>query len=148
MATSLRLGDHVDRLAPLDSALGVALRDPPPLIEGDMVAAVSSLVASTPPGITPLVFHTNAVNYLRSEQRLSLVEAITSASADRRVLWLSGEGAGVLPDLPTPADAIEMAGIPIVLSDLQHGARQSTLLGIAGVQGSWIDWRLPTTAGG
>lgn len=134
-------GDHPDRLALFDTAMEVARQDPPRLVQGDMVEMLPALVDAAPAAATPLVFHTSAVNYLRRRDRQRLVEAITAASAARRILWLSGEGPGVLPGLPTPPDAAEKVGIPVVLTELRNGEARSELLALAGVQGSWIEWR-------
>lgn len=132
--------DHPERLAQLDAAISVARHDPPDLVAGDMVDALPSVLAEIPDDVTPVVFHTNAVNYLDVEQRAALVERLRAASDDRRVLWLSGEAPNVLPDLPSPPDAMARFAVPMVLTELGDGAATSTLLALAGVHGGWLDW--------
>jgi hypothetical protein len=119
-----------ERLARLRAALALAQAEPEParVVKGDLNERVAELVAATPPGTTPVVFHTAVLCYLPPEAR----GRFTTAMRDLPCHWISNEAPGVLADVdarlpyPAPADRgvniLALDGEPVAFTG-PHGER-------------------------
>ncbi len=132
--------EHLSRLANFDAAVQIARADPPRVLEGDMVDTVPTALEMVPDEAAVCIFHTSAVNYLRRDRREALVATLLELSATRPILWVSGEGPGVIPGAPAPEGTLIRAAVPMVLSEVRDGAVEHRLLGIAGAHGAWLEW--------
>lgn len=85
--------EHDDRRARLRAAVGVARRDPPRLVAGDLVESLPALAAEAPRDATLVVFHSAVLAYVDAEARAAFQQLVTALPGH----WISNEGAGVLP---------------------------------------------------
>jgi hypothetical protein len=105
-------GQH-DRRDRLRAALGIARRDPPRVVSGDLNEVLPALAAEAPPDATLIVFHTAVLAYLAAEARDRFVDQV-------RVLpghWISNEGRSVLPMLRLPGPCPDDEGRFILAVD-------------------------------
>ncbi len=132
--------DHVERLRIFDAAVEIARRDPPQVIEGDMVDTLPIAFEMAPDDAMVCVYHTAAVNYLRRDRREALAESLLDLSKRRPILWVTGEGPGVVPGAPAPKGVLERVAVPLVISEVAQGSVEHHLLGITGAHGVWLEW--------
>ena len=64
--------DQPERRARLDAALEIAAAHPPPLIKGDALDLLPSVLAGIPDGLQPVVLHTAVAIYLTAAERAHL----------------------------------------------------------------------------
>lgn len=93
--TSLVWPEHESRRERLLAAASIAAADPPHLVRGDLLETVESLLAEVPSGTRPVVFHSAVLAYVDAEARARFAALMQSRDD---VVWISNEGAGVLPD--------------------------------------------------
>jgi hypothetical protein len=133
------------RLDRTRAAIDMARRHPVRVAAGDAVAEVGPAVAAGPPGSLPVVVTTWALAYLHRPERQRFVDALRAAAADRPLVWVSVEAAGVVPLLPGIAAATDDMGVEASVLGLVHlsGSHASAqVLGFAQPHGRWMDWRL------
>jgi hypothetical protein len=126
-------------------ALDEARKDPPRIIAGDAVDGVADLVLAVPDGATAVVTTTWVLAYLPRARRVAFRQALTAASRERPVAWISAEGPGVVDrfdGIEPPSDAQGMESSVFGLLTFRAGALDTTeLLGFVHPHGGWIDWR-------
>jgi hypothetical protein len=93
--TSLIWPEHEARRERLLAAASIAAADPPHLVRGDLLDTVESLLAEVPAGTQPVVFHSAVLAYVDAEARARFAALMQSRDD---VVWISNEGASVLPD--------------------------------------------------
>ncbi|WP_308127679.1 DUF2332 family protein [Gordonia paraffinivorans] len=71
---------------------------------GDPVGGVSTAVAAVPDDVLPVVLTTWSLSRFARPRRLRFVDALVAASTTRTVAWVSVEGVGVAPTVPTLGD--------------------------------------------
>lgn len=89
-----------DRRAQLRTAVAVARRDPPPLVEGDLRHDLDGLVdraGAEAPDAAVIVFHTAVAMYLEPDDRATFADAMRERVAAGRCHWVSSEAPGVVP---------------------------------------------------
>ena len=121
--------EHRERVARLHAAARIAAADPPHLRRGDLVELLASTAEWAPSDATLVVFHSAVLSYLDPERR----EEFRRIVGDIGAVWVSNEGAGVLPDLAAklPAD-VDVGGRFIL-------ARDGDVLAVTGPHGKSID---------
>jgi len=108
----------------LRRAVGVARREPPSLVRGDLFAHLLPLVDQAGRHGTPVVLHSAVIAYLEPAARDRFHDLMSDLVAQGRCRWLSNEGRRVLPrvtgDLRVPSGRFVTAldGAPVALS---HG---------------------------
>jgi hypothetical protein len=117
-------GDREQRLA---AAIATARRDPPAVHRGDLLTDLPALAAQAPAGATLVVYHSAALAYVTPGDRARFAATVRALPA----VWLSSEGPGVVPGLPSPP----YQGAPFVLA--RDGA---TPLALADGHGTWLQW--------
>lgn len=85
--------EHEDRRRRLRAAVGIARRDPPRVVAGDLIERLPGLAREAPPEATLVVFHTAVLAYLPETARKDFVELVTQLPGH----WVSNEGRSVLP---------------------------------------------------
>lgn len=130
--------DHDARIARLRAAAGLVASDPPEVIRGDLVETVRDAAAAAPSDATLVVFHSAVLLYLDAAGRRRFADTMGALGdiLGRRVVWLSNETSGTLPEI----DAVMPPGVasdhrfvqtwngrPIALAG-QHGATYETTL--------------------
>ncbi|WP_258725633.1 DUF2332 domain-containing protein [Cellulomonas sp. NS3] len=123
--------EHAERRTRLRAALGIARRDPPRVVPGDLLDVLPALAAEAPGGATLVVLHSAVLAYLDAAARSAFVAAVASLPGH----WISNEGAQVLPATAglSPAAGgrhfvVAVDGEPRALADPHGGA----LTGIGG----------------
>jgi hypothetical protein len=114
----------------LQQALAVAQRDPPRIVQGDLLVDFESLVAEAPAEATLVVFHTAVLAYVpTSDARRRFVETVRRS----RATWISNEGPQVHPEIAARA--------------AQPAPRGKFLLAVDGIPQAWtgphgqsLDW--------
>lgn len=120
--------------ARLDAELAVATADPPTLLPGD---DVTDAIARVPAGALPVVTTTWALSRVSPERRLRFLQRVQDAASGRPVAWVSVEGVGVAPAVPTFGDRRASGHSIIGLALADH-----TTLRVEGVGRCWSRGRL------
>lgn len=121
--------DQPDRLDRLRTAVRIARRDPPQVIEGDLLEELLPLAAEAPADARLVIFHSAVLTYLTPRDRERFADLVQSLPA----VWLSNEGARVLPALAAPEHPADERSF--VLS--RDGRR---VLALTAPHGSWVEW--------
>lgn len=109
----------------LHAAAAIVRSDPPLLVRGDLVDELEATAALAPEGATLVVFHSAVLMYPEPERRRAFVDTVSALDA----VWLSNEGANVLPGIaermPPAVDAtgrfvLARDGEPVALTGF-HG---------------------------
>ena len=131
------------RLPRTRRALEELRRSPPNVVQGDAVDTVSGVVAGLPADDTAVVMTSWAIAYLRPARRVEFREALASASRNRTVAWVSGEGPGVVDlfaDTSAPTDANGMEASVLGLALFRDGEVDAEVLAFVHPHGTWIEW--------
>ena len=128
---------HDARVARLRAAAALVAADPPDIVRGDLLERLTDVAADAPADATLVVFHSAVLLYLDAAQRRRFFDLMggLGSAIDRRVIWLSNETRGTLPEIdaqiPLGADDSHrfvqtLDGRAIALAG-QHGAVYETL---------------------
>ncbi len=128
--------DHDARVTRLRSAAAIVAADPPVIERGDLRERVAEIAASAPGDATVVVFHSAVLLYLDAAGRREFADLMGALGAriGRRVVWLSNETLGTLPEIDArvPAGTVTdhrfvqtWDARPIALAG-QHGAVYET----------------------
>ncbi|KAB2363523.1 DUF2332 domain-containing protein [Actinomadura montaniterrae] len=93
-----------ERTSMLDAEIALAATDPPLLLRGDAVDLMADAFARVPAGALPVVTTTWTLSGYSLENRLRFLHRLDEAAAERPVAWVSAEGVGVAPAIPTLGD--------------------------------------------
>jgi hypothetical protein len=85
---------HAERRARLRAAVDLVSRNPPRLVQGDLVDEVQQLIAAAPRDATVVVFHSAVLVYVDAERRAEFVALVGSR---KDVEWISNEGEQIIP---------------------------------------------------
>lgn len=110
--------------------LGVAL-DP---------VAVTDAVGRVPADALPVVTTTWALSRVRPEARRRFLHALGEAAAGRAVAWVSVEGVGVAPSVPTLGDRPASGHSIIGLVLFDRAEVRADALGRCWSRGRWLSW--------
>jgi hypothetical protein len=122
--------EQPDRLHRLRAAIGVARRDPPRIVQGDLLADLAACARQAPAAATLVVFHSAVLAYVADHaSREAFARAVREAGA----VWVSNEMPGVFPSIrqrlarpgPRGAFLLSVDGVPVAWTD-PHGG--------------WIEW--------
>jgi hypothetical protein len=119
--------EHDVRLQRLRAALAVSRRDPPRVLQGDLLQDFAACVRQAPAAATLVVFHTAVLAYVADA---ALREEFAHAVRRSGAVWVSNEAPGVFRSITAP-----------------RGPRGAFLLSVGGVpqawtdpHGGWIEW--------
>ena len=110
-----------EEAARLDAEIALAAAKPPTLVRGDLVDLIPDAVARVPDGALPVVTTTWAVSRLSPARRSRLLHQLESVAQTRPLAWVSVEGVGVAPGVPTLGDR-PASGHSIIGVTLWHGS--------------------------
>jgi hypothetical protein len=96
--------DQPEQTAKLDAEMALAASAPPLLLRGNAVELLPEAFARVPADALPVVTTTWALSRFPLESRLRFVHRLDDAAAGRAVAWVSAEGVGVAPEIPTLGD--------------------------------------------
>jgi hypothetical protein len=106
---SLVWPEHDVRRERLIAAAALVAEDPPRLVRGDLLETIEALLAEVPAGTQPVVFHSAVLAYVGAEARAEFASRMRSRED---VVWISNEGAQVLPDIGAQVEAGASGGQP------------------------------------
>ncbi|HEU5025171.1 MAG TPA: DUF2332 domain-containing protein [Spirillospora sp.] len=93
-----------ERTAMLEAEIALAATAPPLLLRGDAVELMADAFSRVPADALPVVTTTWALSGFSLEKRLRFLYRLDEAAAGRPVAWVSAEGVGVAPAIPTLGD--------------------------------------------
>jgi hypothetical protein len=132
--------DRPERLSRLEAELALAASDPPLLLRGDAVDLLPDAVARIPPGALPVVITTWALSQVPHESRLRFLHRLEAASAGRAVAWVSAEGVGVAPAIPTLGDRRASGHSLLGLAVLDGAPPHAEAIGRCWSRGRMLSW--------
>ncbi|WP_130379676.1 DUF2332 domain-containing protein [Kribbella sp. VKM Ac-2569] len=132
--------DQVERLAMLKAELALAEAAPPVLVRGGVVDVLPEAIASVPDDVLPVVITTWALSGLDLEGRLRFLQRLDEAATRRPVAWVSVEGVGVAPGMPTFGDRRASGHSIVGLGVFDHTSLHATAVGRCWLRGEMLAW--------
>ncbi len=128
------------RIELFERATAFARHDPPRVEKGDVYESLPSVVRSAPRDAALCVVHTAVLAYLPDQARF--VELLCELAGERPLWWVSGEGTGLVPQLPAPPPSAPDDAISFVYGVVPLGVpgEQPRALARAGPHGAWLEW--------
>ena len=128
--------------------MALAATAPPLLLHGDVVERLPDAIACVPADALPVVTTTWALSKLPLESRLRFLHRLDDAARERAVAWVSAEGVGVAPAIPTLGDRRASGHSIIGLAVFEQSALRADALGRCWSQGRLLAWPAgPRTSG-
>ena len=131
--------DQPERVARHEAEMALAAAAPP-LLQGDAVEVVPDAFARVPADALPVVTTTWALSQFSLESRLRFLHRLDEAAAGRAVAWVSAEGVGVAPAIPTLGDRRASGHSIIGLAVFDRSALRAEAIGRCWSQGRWLAW--------
>ena len=132
--------DQLERVARLDAEMALAATAPPLLLQGDAVEVVPDALARVPTDALPVVTTTWALSQFPLERRLRFLHRLDEAATGRAVAWVSAEGVGVAPTIPTLGDRRASGHSIIGLAVFGGSALHAEAIGRCWSQGRLLAW--------
>ncbi|WP_327366223.1 DUF2332 domain-containing protein [Streptomyces sp. NBC_01217] len=132
--------DQPERAARLEAEMALAATAPPLLLRGDAVEVLPEAFARVPTDALPVVTTTWALSRFPLESRLRFLHRLDEAAAGRAVAWVSAEGVGVAPTIPTLGDRRASGHSIIGLAVFDRPALRSEAIGHCWSQGRMLAW--------
>jgi hypothetical protein len=132
--------DQPEPAARLEAELALAAATPALLVRGDPVELLPETVARVPAGALPVVITTWVLARLPLERRARFLQQLAVAASGRPVAWVSAEGVGVAPGVPTFGDRPASGHSIIGLTLLDGTALQAEAVGRCWSRGRLMAW--------
>jgi hypothetical protein len=132
--------DQPERAARLEAEMALAAADPPLLLRGDAVEVLPGALARVPADALPVVTTTWALSRFPLESRLRFLHRLGDAAAGRAVAWVSAEGVGVAPAIPTLGDRRASGHSIIGLAVFDRSALRAEAVGRCWSRGRLLAW--------
>ena len=132
--------DQPERAARLDAEMALAATAPPLLLQGDAVEVLPDAFARVPAHALPVVTTTWALSHFSLESRLRFLHRLDEAAGGRSVAWVSAEGVGVAPTVPTLGDRRASGHSIIGVAVFDRSAVCAQAVGRCWSQGRWLAW--------
>jgi hypothetical protein len=132
--------DQSERAARLEAELTLAAAAPPLLLPGDAVEVLPDALARVPAHALPVVTTTWALSHLPLKGRLRFLQRLDEAATGRTVAWVSVEGVGVAPAIPTFGDRRASGHSIIGLAVFDQSALHAEAIGRCWSQGRMLSW--------
>ena len=132
--------DQPERAARLEAEIALAATAPPLLLQGDAVEVMSDAFTHVPADALPLVTTTWALSRFPLESRLRFLHRLDEAAVGRAVAWVSAEGVGVVPAMPTLGDRRASGHSIIGLAVFEQSALRAEAIGRCWSQGRFLSW--------
>ena len=126
--------------ARLEAEMALAVADPPLLLRGDPVDVLPDAIARVPADALPVITTTWALSQLAPERRLRFLHRLEEAAAGRAVAWVSAEGVGVAPTIPTLGDRPASGHSIIGLAVVDQSAIRAEAVGRCWSRGRLLAW--------
>jgi len=132
--------DQPERAATLEAELALAATAPPLLLQGDAVEVMPDAFARVPADALPVVTTTWTLSRFPLESRLRFMHRLDEAAIGRTVAWVSAEGVGVAPAIPTLGDRRASGHSIIGLAVLDRSALRAEAVGRCWSRGRLLMW--------
>jgi hypothetical protein len=132
--------DQPEQAARLEAQLALAATAPPLLLRGDAVELLPDAIARVPAAALPVVTTTWALSRFPRESRLRFLHRLNEAAAGRAVAWVSAEGVGVAPTIPTLGDRLASGHSIIGLAVFDRSAVRAEAIGRCWSRGRFLAW--------
>jgi hypothetical protein len=132
--------DQPEQAARLDAQLALAASAPPTLLRGDPVEVLPDAFARVPADALPVVTTTWALSRFPLEGRLRFLHRLDEAATARTVAWVSVEGVGVAPAIPTFGDRRASGHSVTGLALFDHSTLRAEAIGRCWSQGRFLSW--------
>jgi hypothetical protein len=132
--------DQPERAARLDAELALAATVPPVLLRGDVLEVLPGALARVPADALPVVTTTWALSRFPLESRLRFLHRLGDAATSRAVAWVSVEGVGVAPAIPTFGDRRASGHSIIGLAVFGQSALRTEAVGRCWSRGRLLAW--------
>jgi hypothetical protein len=132
--------DQPERAARLEAEMALAATAPPLLLQGDAVEVLPDAFARVPADALPVVTTTWALSDFPLESRLRFLHRLDEAAARRAVVWVSAEGVGVAPTIPTLGDRRASGHSIIGLAVFDGPALHAEAVGRCWSRGRLLTW--------
>jgi hypothetical protein len=132
--------DQPERAARLEAEIALAAADPPQLLRGDAVELLPGALARVPANALPVVITTWALSRFPAASRVRFLDRLEEAAAVRPVAWVSLEGVGVAPAIPTLGDRPASGHSIIGLAMLGRSPLHAETLGRCWSRGRFLSW--------
>jgi hypothetical protein len=128
------------RIELFDHAAEVARREPPTVVTGDVFDSLAAVVRSVPSETALCIVHTAFLAYVPDHPRFA--ELLSELAHERPLWWVSGEGTGMVPQLPAPRPETPAEGISFLYGVVPLGipGERPRALARAGAHGAWLSW--------
>ncbi len=124
----------------LEAEIALAATDPPLLLQGDAVEVLPDAFARVPADALPVVTTTWALSRFPLESRLRFLHRLDEAATGRAVAWVSVEGVGVAPAIPTLGDRRASGHSIIGLALFDQSTLRAEAIGRCWSQGRFLAW--------
>jgi hypothetical protein len=132
--------DQPERVARLEAEMALAATAPPLLLQGDAVEVLPDAFARVPADALPVVTTTWALSHLSLESRLRFLYRLDEAAVGRAVAWVSAEGVGVAPAIPTLGDRRASGHSIIGLAVFDRSTLRAEAIGRCWSRGRLLAW--------
>jgi hypothetical protein len=141
--------DQPERVARLDAEMALAATAPPLMLRGNAVEVLPDAFARVPADALPVVITTWSLSSFSRERRLRFLRHLEEAAAQpetgdaaagRVVAWVSVEGVGVAPSIPTLGDRPASGHSIVGLAIFSRPAPRTEAVGRCWSQGRWLSW--------
>lgn len=132
--------DQPEEVARLDAETALAASLRPVLLQGDAVELLPAAVTRVPPDALPVVLTTWALSKDAPGSRLRFLNRLEEAAADRPVAWVSVEGVGVAPSVPTLGDRRASGHSIVGLAVVNGSALRAEAIGRCWSRGRSLAW--------
>ncbi len=136
--------DQPERIAGLEAEIALAATAPPLLLHGDAVEVLPDAFAQVPADALPVVTTTWTLSALPLESRLRFLHRLDEAATHRAVAWVSAEGVGVAPAIPTLGDRRASGHSIVGLAMFDHSTLRTEAVGRCWSQGRLLAWLADT----
>jgi hypothetical protein len=132
--------DQPERAARLEAELALTATALPLLLPGDAVEVLPEAFARVPADALPVVITTWALSQFPLESRLRFLHRLGEAATGRAVAWVSAEGVGVAPAIPTFGDRRASGHSIIGLAVFGHSVLRAEAVGRCWSRGRLLAW--------
>jgi len=132
--------DRTNQVQALDAALSLLTSAPARLLAGDPIDVLPAAIADVPADAVPVVTTTWALARHSRDDRLRFLQQLDRAATHRPVAWVSVEGVGVAPAVPTFGDRHASGHSIIGVTVFEHGRLYAEAVGRCWSRGRLISW--------
>src|SRR6516162_7916236 len=132
--------DQPERIARLEAEMALAATAPPLLLHGDAIEVLPDAFAQVPADAMPVVTTTWTLSRFPLESRLRFLHRLGDAAVGRAVAWVSAEGVGVAPAIPTFGDRHASGHSIIGLAVFEGSALRAEAIARCWSRGRMLAW--------